>query len=40
MAGASFTGLTGFDVVAYRGAFGTSDWTSGWANFTPQTNVY
>jgi hypothetical protein len=40
LAGASFTGLTGFETVTYRGAFGTSDWTTGWANFTPQTNVY
>jgi hypothetical protein len=29
-----------FDQVAYSGAFGTTDWTSGWANFTPQTTVY
>jgi hypothetical protein len=40
LTGASFTGLTGFDVVTHRGAFGTSDWTAGWANFTPQTNIY
>ncbi len=26
--------------VNYRGAFGTTDWTSGWASWTPQTNVY
>ena len=26
--------------VNYRGAFGTSDWTAGWASWTPQTNVY
>lgn len=40
LTGASFTGLTGFDVVTHRGAFGTSDWTAGWSNFTPQTNIY
>lgn len=40
LSGASFTGLTGFETVAYRGAFGTTDWTTGWASFTPQQNVY
>ena len=29
-----------FDHVKFRGAFGTVDWTSGWANFDPQTIVY
>ena len=29
-----------FDQVDYVGAFGTTDWTSGWANFDPQTTVY
>jgi len=29
-----------FDHVDYRGAFGSTDWTSGWANFTPQNTVY
>jgi len=29
-----------FDHVSYRGAFGTQDWTSGWANFNPQTTTY
>ena len=32
---ADFVGLTGFDVVTYRGAFGTTDWTSGWSKFQP-----
>jgi len=40
LAGASFTGLTGFEVVTYRGAFGATDWTTGWASYTPQQNVY
>ena len=29
-----------FTTVAYRGAFGTTDWTSGWCNFNPQNTVY
>lgn len=29
-----------FDKVAYRGAFGTTDWTANWTNFTPTTTVY
>lgn len=29
-----------FDAVAYRGAFGSTDWTSGWANWTPESNDY
>ena len=29
-----------FEKVTYRGAFGTSDWTSGWANFDPQVMPY
>lgn len=38
--GANFTGLTGFDIVTFRGAMNTTDWTSGWASWTPGTNVY
>ncbi len=42
--GAAFTHValndTFFDIVSYKGAFGTTDWTAGWANFTPQTTVY
>jgi len=26
--------------VTYIGAFGTTDWTVGWASFTPTTNIY
>ncbi len=40
LTGADFTGLTGFDVVNFKGAFGTTDWTSGWSNFNPQTASY
>jgi hypothetical protein len=41
LTGASFTGMDAFFTpVAFRGAFGTSNWTSGWASFTPQTNTY
>lgn len=29
-----------FDKVAYRGAFGATDWTAGWANFNPQVLPY
>src|SRR5687768_5371031 len=28
-----------FDKVAYKGAFGLTDWTAGWANFNPKTTV-
>jgi hypothetical protein len=40
LTGASFTGLTGFTTTTYVGAFGTTNWTTGWTSFTPQTNVY
>jgi hypothetical protein len=41
LTGASFTGLESFfTTTTYRGAFGTTNWTTGWASFTPQTNVY
>jgi hypothetical protein len=29
-----------FEKVAYKGAFGTTDWTTGWANFDPQSLAY
>lgn len=29
-----------FTAAAYIGAFGTTDWTAGWSNFTPQTTNY
>ena len=39
--GASFSGLSsGFETVSYIGAFGTTDWTTGWANFDPQNLEY
>jgi len=44
LSGASFTNtkLTDafFTPVSFRGAFGTSDWTSGWCNWNPQNTVY
>jgi len=44
LSGASFTNTrltdTFFTSVAYRGAFGTTDWTSGWCNFDPQNANY
>ncbi|MEJ8757860.1 T9SS C-terminal target domain-containing protein [Pontibacter sp. H259] len=36
-----FTGLDSFfDPVDFVGAFGTTDWTAGWANFNPQNAAY
>lgn len=40
LTGANFTGLTGFETVAYRGAFGTTDWTTGWANWDAPNTRY
>ena len=44
LTGASFTNsiLTDsfFTPVTYKGAFGTTDWTSGWCNFEPQNTDY
>jgi len=44
LSGASFTNTrltdTFFTPVAFRGAFGTDNWTSGWCNWNPQTTVY
>jgi hypothetical protein len=44
LSGASFTNTrlsdSFFTVVTYRGAFGTTDWTSGWCNFDPQNTDY
>ncbi|MFN5642158.1 MAG: hypothetical protein ACK45S_07120 [Sphingobacteriales bacterium] len=41
LTGASFSGLDPFfTVTTFRGAFGTSNWMTGWVSFTPQTNPY
>ena len=44
LSGASFTNsrLTDsfFTAVTFRGAFGTTNWTSGWCNFDPQNTDY
>lgn len=41
LTGASFTGLDAFFTNGtFRGAFGTTNWLTGWASFTPQTNSY
>jgi hypothetical protein len=44
LTGASFTNsrLTDsfFTPVTYKGAFGTTDWTTGWCNFDPQNTNY
>ena len=29
-----------FDVVTYRGAFGSTNWATGWTNFNPQITCY
>ncbi|KGO87312.1 hypothetical protein Q765_06500 [Flavobacterium rivuli WB 3.3-2 = DSM 21788] len=40
--GASFTDakLAGLENVTYKGAFGATDWTDGWAEFNPIAKVY
>ncbi|MCJ8211809.1 hypothetical protein MUY27_18970 [Mucilaginibacter sp. RS28] len=41
--GAAFTGKFNdnfFEKVAYKGAFGTTNWASGWASFDPQNLPY
>lgn len=40
--GADFTNsrLQGLTPTTYRGAFGATDWTDGWAEFNPVTKVY
>ena len=44
LTGAAFTDTkvtdTFFDKVAYKGAFGTTDWSSGWASYNPQVLPY
>lgn len=45
LTGAAFTdakvNTAEFDkTVTYKGAFGTTDWTTGWANFNPQVMAY
>lgn len=44
LSGADFsvTNLTDpfFEAVNFRGAFGTTDWTTGWANWTPNNSAY
>jgi hypothetical protein len=30
----------GFESTSYIGAFGTTDWTAGWSNWTPKTTTY
>lgn len=40
--GASFTNaaLSGLEQTTYRGAFGSTDWTDGWAEFNPISKEY
>lgn len=41
LSGASFTGMDAFfSTVTYRGAFGSTNWLTGWTSFTPQANTY
>jgi|WetSurSiteA1Bulk_404760.scaffolds.fasta_scaffold11115_2 hypothetical protein len=44
LTGAAFTNSnlnsSFFDQVTYLGAFGTTNWTTGWCNFDPQNTVY
>ncbi|HQE55169.1 MAG TPA: hypothetical protein PLA63_10350, partial [Tenuifilum sp.] len=40
LTGASFTGLTGFETVTFRGAFGTQNWAQGWTNWDPVNTNY
>jgi len=41
LSGASFTGMNSFFTpTTFRGAMGTSNWTSGWANWDPQNTNY
>jgi hypothetical protein len=44
LTGASFTNSnlssSFFTQVAYKGAFGTTNWTTGWCNFDPQNTAY
>lgn len=40
LSGASFEGISGFETVTYKGAFGTTDWTEKWTNFDPQNTDY
>lgn len=40
LTGASFTGLTGFETVTFRGAFGTQNWAQGWTNWDPVNANY
>jgi hypothetical protein len=40
LSGANFTGLSGFETVAYRGAFGTQNWAQTWTEFNPNAKNY
>ena len=41
LTGASFTGMNAyFTSTAYRGAFGTTNWVTGWTNWDPQNYSY
>ena len=40
LSGADFTGISQFTSVAYKGAFGTTDWTTTWVEWIPGSKKY
>lgn len=41
LSGVSFTGMNSYFVATtFRGAMGTTDWTTGWTNWDPQNKAY
>ncbi len=40
LSGANFAGTTGFQAVPFVGAFGTDNWTDGWAEWNPIVKEY
>jgi len=41
LTGANFTGLPSFfEVVNFKGGFGTQNWTAGWCNWDPRNTAY
>ena len=37
---AKLSGNTFFEATTYQGAFGTTDWTDGWAEFQPLSKAF
>ena len=40
LTGGDVTGFAGLTAVTYKGGFGATDWTDGWANWNPQNTNY